>query len=205
MLMKTLRQKVLRLGTIAAAMSVCVMALQSTTVRADDDDDHDDARARKGLAIAPVPLNLRGKNHALVGLGSYIVNAQGSCNECHANPAYAVGGDPFKGEPKKVNVAGYLAGGRQFGPFTSRNLTPDKSGRPMGGMTFPEFLQVMRTGVDLDKAHPQFGPLLQVMPWPVYQDMTRRDLRAIYEYLSAIPCVEGDPGISGAPSTGRCK
>ena len=29
--------------------------------------------------IAPVPLNLEGKNPALVGLGSYIVNAQGDC------------------------------------------------------------------------------------------------------------------------------
>jgi hypothetical protein len=45
--------------------------------------------------------------------------------------------------------------------------------------------------------------LLQVMPWPVYRNMTDRDLRAIYEYLRAIPCVEGDPGISGATS-GRC-
>jgi hypothetical protein len=202
--MKIFRHKMLRISTIIAAMSVCIMALQSTNVSANDDDDHDDARARKGLAIAPVPLNLRGKNRELVGLGSYITNAQGSCNECHGSPAYAVGGDPFKGEPKKVNVAGYLAGGRQFGPITSRNLTPDKSGRPVGGMTFSEFLLVMRTGVDLDKAHPQFGPLLQVMPWPVYQDMTRRDLRAIYEYLSAIPCIEGDPGIPGAPSSGRC-
>lgn len=25
------------------------------------------------------------------------------------------------------------------------------------------------------------------MPWPVFQSMTDRDLRAIYEYLSAIP------------------
>jgi len=25
------------------------------------------------------------------------------------------------------------------------------------------------------------------MPWPSYQDLTQRDLRAIYEYLSSIP------------------
>jgi len=71
-------------------------------------------------------------------------------------------------------------------PFTSRNLTPEENGLP-AGMTFEQFKLVIRTGVDLDKAHPQFGPLLQVMPWPVYQSMTDRDLRAIYEYLSAIP------------------
>jgi hypothetical protein len=35
------------------------------------------------------------------------------------------------------------------------------------------------------------GDLLQIMPWTAYQNMTDRDLRAIYEYLSAIPCLEG--------------
>src|SRR5690242_16218483 len=30
---------------------------------------------QQGFAIAPVPLNLEGRNRALVGLGSYIVNA----------------------------------------------------------------------------------------------------------------------------------
>ena len=53
----------------------------------------------------------------------------------------------------------------------------------------------MRTGIDPDQAHPQLGPFLQVMPWPVYQDLTDNDLRAIYAYLKAIPCVEGDPGL----------
>jgi hypothetical protein len=38
------------------------------------------------------------------------------------------------------------------------------------------------------------GSLLQIMPWPIYQNMTDHELRAIYEYLSAIPCLEGDPG-----------
>lgn len=204
--MRIFRQKVLRIGTLAAAVCLAITALQPASVRADDDDDdRNESRVKQGLAIAPVPLNLKGKSRALAGLGSYIVNAVGGCNDCHTNPNYAVGGDPFLGEPKKVNAAGYLAGGRQFGPFTSRNLTPDKAGRPAGGLSLSQFQQIMRTGIDLDKAHPQFGPLLQVMPWPVYQDMTDRDLRAIYEYLSAIPCIEGDPGIPGPPSPGRCK
>ncbi|HYL35327.1 MAG TPA: hypothetical protein VEV17_05400, partial [Bryobacteraceae bacterium] len=38
------------------------------------------------------------------------------------------------------------------------------------------------------------GALLQVMPWPIFQSMTIDDLRAVYEYLSAIPCLEGGPG-----------
>ncbi len=87
-------------------------------------------------------------------------------------------------------------------------MTPDKTGRPEGGLTFPDFLRIMRTGVDLDHLHPTCpagvvnancvpapfdGALLQVMPWFNFQDMTDHDLRAIYEYLSAIPCVAGPP------------
>jgi hypothetical protein len=41
---------------------------------------------------------------------------------------------------------------------------------------------------------PFTGELLQIMPWPAYSDMTDRDLGAMYEYLAAIPCVEGGPG-----------
>jgi len=35
--------------------------------------------------------------------------------------------------------------------------------------------------------------LLQIMPWNIYRNMTNRDLRAIYEYLSAVPCIAGPP------------
>ena len=31
------------------------------------------------------------------------------------------------------------------------------------------------------------------MPWPVYQDLTDRDLRAIYEYLRTIPSLPSTP------------
>jgi hypothetical protein len=42
--------------------------------------DDEASEIQQGFAIAPVPLNLAGKNRALVGLGSYIVNGQGDCN-----------------------------------------------------------------------------------------------------------------------------
>ena len=148
--------------------------------------EDNELEVRIGFAIAPVPLNLEGRNRTLVGLGSYIVNAQGGCNDCHTNPPYAPGGDPYRGQPKQFNAARYLAGGTPFGPFLSRNITPYEDGKP-AGLTFEQFDQVMRTGIDLDHEHPQISPLLQVMPWPVYQSMTPRDMRAIYEYLSAIP------------------
>ncbi len=170
---------------------------------AEDEDLHGDSRIAQGYRIAPVHLNLQGKNRGLVGLGSYLVNAVGGCNDCHTNPPYAVGGDPYKGQQKQVNAAGYLAGGTSFGPFVSRNLTPDKAGLP-AGLTLMQFTKVIRTGLDPDGFHPQVSPFLQVMPWPVYQGMTDRDIKAIYEYISTIPCVEGDPGNPAQVIPPRC-
>ncbi len=143
-------------------------------------------RVDRGLAIAPVPLNYEHKDKYLVGLGSYLVNSVASCAECHTNPPYAPGGNPYLGQKKKINTVNYLAGGQAFGPFLSRNLTPEKNGLP-AGLTYNQFVTVMRTGIDLDHAHPQFGPYLQVMPWPVFQTLTDNDLRAIYTYLKAVP------------------
>lgn len=155
--------------------------------------DEGESRSRIGLAISPVAVNLHGRNPGLVGLGSYLVNAVGGCNDCHTHPNFAPGGDPYLGQPKMINAAQYLAGGRAFGPFVSRNLTPEApSGRP-AGLTFEQFQEVMRHGTDFDHVHPQFGPLLQVMPWPVYQSMSDHDIRAIYEYLSSIPHAEPGP------------
>jgi hypothetical protein len=145
-------------------------------------------------------------------LGSYIVNAQIDCNGCHTSAPTAMpwlewvpGGIPYFGQrPTKVNPQYYLGGGQHFTlvpgvpDIVSRNLTPDKTGRPEGGRTFEEFSQILRTGVDLDHLHPHLPPpfdgaLLQIMPWPSFQNMTDHDLRAVYEYLSAIPCIAGPP------------
>jgi len=181
------------------------MLIAPTLARADDDSE---SRIMRGFAIAPVKLNLVEKNRALVGLGSYLVNAVGGCNDCHTNPNYATGGNPFLGQPKQVNVAGYMAGGRVFNPpgVVSRNLTPDKTGLPEGGVLFDIFLRTMRTGFDRIQAHPQLSTLLQVMPWPVFKDMTDHDLLAVYEYLSAIPCVEDPPNVPNPRPIGtRCK
>jgi hypothetical protein len=101
------------------------------------------SRIQIGYDIAPVPLDLKGKNRALVGLGSYIVNSQGGCNDCHTSPPFAEGGDPFLGQPKQVNASKYLSGGTEFGPFVSRNLTPNRLERP-AGLTLAQFIEVMR-------------------------------------------------------------
>ena len=152
----------------------------------------DEATVQKGLDLAPVPVNLVGKDRGKVGWGSYLVNATIGCNDCHSNPTFTDGGDPFNGQPKKINTKGYLAGGQAFGPFLSRNITPDGTGEIAGGLS--NFKTLFRTGFDLSKLHPEFGPLLQVMPWPVYGSMQDRELEAIYAYLQAVPCIEGGPG-----------
>ena len=114
------------------------------------------------------------------------------CNDCHTAPPFAEGGDPFMGQPEKINTAGYLAGGAAFGPFISRNLTPRANGMP-ANLTFEQFREVMRKGTDFKNRHPEISPLLQVMPWPVYGKMTALDIRAMYEYLSAIPSLPTPP------------
>jgi len=164
-----------------------------------------ESQIQTGFAINPVPLNLQGKNRALVGLGSYHVNAVVGCNDCHTSPAYK--DNPFNGDPGVVNAARYLAGGRAFGPAVSRNLTPDALGRP-AGLTFSDFRNIIRTGIDDDAVPPNVPSaqhdLLQTMPWPALRNLTDNDLRAIYEYLSAIPCIATLAGANGEPPAHRC-
>jgi hypothetical protein len=210
----------------SAVAAVCAIGLAGMIIsaprgQAENEGSDDESKIQQGFAIAPVPLNLAGKNRALVGLGSYLVNGDGDCNGCHsAGPPteFTPTGSPYLLPPvfsgkKKVNPATYLGGTRNFGPLVpgsapiiSRNLTPDKTGMPEGGRPFSDFLRIIRSGVDLDKLHPTCpmgtinagcvpfpfnGAVLQIMPWPSFQDMTDHDIRAIYEYLSAIPCIAG--------------
>lgn len=147
--------------------------------------NHDLTRVQQGLAISPVPMNLAGKNRDLVGLGSYLVNAVGGCNDCHSCPSYAPGHSPYMGGDGAINATNFLAGGVPFGPFISRNITPDENGLP-AGLTPQEFVMAIRTGHDPDNP----GMVLQVMPWPIFRNMTDHDLGAIYAYLSAIPHAE---------------
>jgi len=229
--------KITRLATLAMALAaIAALFTHSPSVRAQDFND-DESRIQQGFAVAPVPLNLAGKNRALVGLGSYLVNAVADCNGCHSagpktqyvNPI----GNPyllpglFTGKTQ-INPQTYLGGGYDFdqlpgsfpgpGPgyahIVSRNLTPDKYGFPEGH-TFSDFVTILRAGRDFDNAHPNCadpanpdghclpfpfnGVSLQIMPWPTFHNMTDHDLLAIYTYLTAIPCLEGDPGVPPPP------
>lgn len=247
--------------TIRGILALLMVALAGTLVRSqlvlahgqDDDWKNKDREAeliRIGFEIAPVPLNLEGKNRDLVGLGSFIVNAQADCNGCHTsggppNFNYANGGNPYflNEGPPKIDPTTYLSGGTDFGPavpasvnvggfppgseppsypppeygsyvgpdIVSRDLTPDKTGLPEGGHTLEQFRKILRTGIDFDNLHPTCtsavpvptpancipppvdGSRLQVMPWPVFHNMTDHQIDAIYEYLKSIPCLKGPP------------
>lgn len=178
----------------AVAVLAATIALTSSSGAFARDEVKADSRVERGLAISPVRLDLRGRDRALVGLGSYIVNAQCGCSDCHTSPSYAAGGNPFQGEQRAVPPNAYFGGGVSFGSITSRNLTPNGAGETLGGRSFDGFRTLMRTGIDPERRHPMFGPYLQAMPWPAYREMSDEDLRAIYEFLAAVPCVEGGPG-----------
>jgi hypothetical protein len=179
--------------TFIASLGFTVLRAQGNGPAAPTGDESRIKIGFKYVEDQGIPLDLKGRNRALVGLGSYLVNAVGGCNDCHTAPPFTMDPYAYLGAPKQVNVACYLAGGTPFGPFVSRDITPWEDGKP-AGLTFAQFKHVMRTGEDPDNP----GQLLQVMPWPVYQTMSDRDLRAVYSYLSAIPAIPAN--VCGVPS-----
>ena len=133
-----------------ATLLSCALLCLPPPVQAETANNDEPALVEVGLRIAPVPLNLKGKDRTLVGLGSFLVNAVGRCDECHTNTQppnfnYSAGANPSFGQrPQKVDPLGYLAGGGDMGTVAlppgppgqyagpkiiSRNLTPDKTGR----------------------------------------------------------------------------
>jgi hypothetical protein len=229
----------IKTGVVAAALVVLGVSIMPSPGKADDDLNavqDEKQMIQIGLKMAPVTLNFGNVDPSSVGLGSYLVNFVADCNGCHtSDPSVEFTGPgnpyllsppsgPYSGGVTTVNTSTYLGGGQDFGIFPSpnnslhiisRNITPDKTGLPAGGMTLAQFMQVIKTGGDMDLAHPGCdathtanclmppfnGTLLQVMPWPRFQTMTDRQIVAIYNYLSAIPCLEGGPG----EPANRCK
>ena len=245
-------------GVVVTVGVIFLVGMLRTSPRVQAWDDSETQRIHQGFEIAPVPLKLEGKDRDLVGLGSYLVNAVGDCNGCHSSGApplffynFVTGRNPYFGQREKVDPTVYLNGGANFGtvgtptgpnnysgPFLiSRNLTPDKNGRPEGGHSLSDFKKIIRHGTDFDHIHPTCtadqltaiengatpnciptgpipfapgqtynnipdGDLLQVMPWPTFSHMSDHDIEAIYEYLSAIPCIDNTTSTppAGAPN-----
>jgi hypothetical protein len=200
-------------GVKAAALAlvtagvITFVGVQVVTPRAhaqDNADDNEQSQIAIGWRIAPSFINAQGKDHALVGLGSFIVNGQADCNGCHgSDPAneYLFANNPYFlnfTAPRQYNQATYLNGGQDFGA-----VGPGIANGVMGaGPDIISFMTIIRTGHDFDKLHlncsdvvtdncyqfPVNGAVLQVMPWPLYANMTDRQLKAIWTYLSTVPC-----------------
>ena len=99
----------------------------------------------------------------------------GGCNDCHTNPSFTPASRSVQGSAKAGEPGGVH--GRRHG----LRPVPVAQSHPECGRTgHGQHQHVMRTGTDLRKLHEQISPLLQVMPWPVYQDMTDKDLEAVF-------------------------
>src|ERR1700730_2131262 len=69
-------------GRLSTPLSVQAQEAQDNH-QGNHKDDGEASLVRIGFEIAPVPLNLGGKDPWKVGLGSFLVNAVGDCNGCH--------------------------------------------------------------------------------------------------------------------------
>ena len=184
---------VTRQVTLITTSAVLVLLCAGSLCYAGGSESGYDPRVEIGFEIATKQGISLDHDVAAQGLGSYLTNAMG-CNDCHTWPNYAQGGDPYSREAKQLPLTSYLAGGRAFVLPTetvcSRNITPAPNTNKPAGLSRSTFLYVLRTGCDPQDANfrdPQMCELLQVMPWPNYQDMKNSDLVAIYAYLSALP------------------
>jgi hypothetical protein len=169
-------------AAVLAAVAIGILGWLSSPLplQAQNNNESIEELVKQGFAIAPVPLNLAGKDPKLVGLGSYLVNAIGDCNGCHSSgtPAslfiypYLPGGNPYFGQPQQLDPSVYLNGGAVFPPvgtptgpngyagpaIITRNLTPDYTGRAEGGHSLADFMNIIRNGHDYDQVHPNCTP-----------------------------------------------
>jgi hypothetical protein len=132
--------------------------------------------ATRGLDMSPVPVATDGMTPdriEAIGLGSYLVNAVGSCGHCH--------------DEQTPTGPLFLGGGNQFGTVFARNLTTDST----TGMKLSEaeFIEALQTGKDFRHSTDASSASLLVMPWRVFRWMSVTDMQAIYAYLKAIPAV----------------
>ncbi|HEY0742763.1 MAG TPA: cytochrome c [Chryseosolibacter sp.] len=115
--------------------------------------------------------------------GKYFAYTVGQCNSCHTKRD-KIG--RFVGEP--------FAGGFEWdlpdGKYTSPNLTPhDTTGR-IAHWSEDVFIQRFRTGRVLEGSP---------MPWEGYENISERDLKALYRYFNSLEPVKSTATVTYQP------
>lgn len=118
------------------------------------------------------PVNMQGKNPALIQRGEYLVKA-GDCMACHTN-------SPNKG----AAYAGGLPMQTPFGTIYSPNISPDKE-TGIGAWTEDQFIKAMHEGISPDGHY--YYP---AFPYLFFSTVSIEDLKAIKAYLDSIPAVK---------------
>jgi hypothetical protein len=205
------------MGTIAALVAILLAgvlsnapSLQAQSINYEDILN----QIEQGSLIAPVPLNITGKDPSLVFLGSYLVNTVGDCNGCHSSgtPAslgiypYTPGHNPYFNQPQQLDPSVYLNGGVNFGSvgtptgplgyagpaIITRNLTPDYTGKAEGGHTLAQFTQILKHGKDFDHIHPPcLTSDLQLINNPPNGVTTIAELEPLVHYCIPTGVIDG--------------
>jgi hypothetical protein len=152
----------------------------------------------RGLAISPLddqnagnfnalPVDLQG----LYARGSYIVNAQSGCNDCHTNPPRSFAPGP---NYLQINTAQFLSGGAVFAvppglnirTHTRRTMGADLTGGNNGFSDgFKSFMGIITEGSHVEDNPPR--PVAFPMPWQHFRYMTIGDLEAVFTYVTNLP------------------
>ena len=124
-----------RLKFFASALGLATLLAGAASAQVTVNETINPSLVQQGFAISPIPksctgtgclsLNLQGKNLALVGYGSYLVNATGDCTGCHTFPRFYRAGGP-----------GSKFGSRR-GSRSSRKHSSGKRGRSMCSGVYP--------------------------------------------------------------------
>lgn len=127
--------------------------------------------------LPPMPHVAEPDHSDRVAYGKYLVNAA-HCDACHTPTDHQ--GNPLPGMQFSggADIAGTWKGGNEIVHVNALNITPDASG--IGYFDEAMFIQVIRNGGFKTR------PLLNIMPWDYFRNLTDDDLKAIFAYLRTV-------------------
>lgn len=132
-------------------------------------------REAPSLKVEPTPEKL--------ARGRYLVENVTVCFHCHSQSDMSLFGTPPK--PGTLGAGGMCMGPETGFPGTmcASNLTPDAE-TGLGQWTDGEIIRAIREGVSRDGR-----PLMPIMPYRLYRELSDEDAQAIVAWLRTIPAV----------------